>query len=66
MAVFFLPDIAKCQYIEKVTFDNKDSTDGFYLAVRPRSGNIKGTLVLLSNFYALDGIISEIPMDIFQ
>ncbi|MGH2566055.1 MAG: hypothetical protein ACRDE5_16170, partial [Ginsengibacter sp.] len=37
----------------------KDSTDGFYLAVRPRSGNIKGTLVLLSNFYALDGIISE-------
>lgn len=58
-AVFFLPDIANCQYIEKVTFDNKDSTDGFYLAVRPRSGNIKGTLVLLSNFYALDGIISE-------
>ncbi len=59
LLVIFLPDIANCQYIEKITFDNKDSTDGFYLAVRPRSGNIKGTLVLLSNFYALDGIISE-------
>ena len=57
--VIFLPFIANCQYIEKVTFDNKDSTGGYYLAVRPRSENIKGTLVLLSNFYGLDGIISE-------
>jgi hypothetical protein len=57
--VIFLPAVANCQYIEKITFDSKDSTDGFYLAARPRSGNIKGTLVLLSSFYALDGIISE-------
>jgi len=57
--VFSLPQIANCQYIEKIVFDDKDSTDGFYLAVHPRSGTIKGTLVLLSNFYDLDGIISE-------
>ena len=57
--VFIAPITADCQYIEKVTFDNKDSTGGYYLAVHPRSENIKGTLVLLSNFYGLDGIISE-------
>ena len=57
--VFIIPGTAYSQYIEKVTFDNKDSTGGYYLAVHPRSENIKGTLVLLSNFYGLDGIISE-------
>jgi hypothetical protein len=57
--VFIAHITADCQYIEKVTFDNKDSTGGYYLAVHPRSENIKGTLVLLSNFYGLDGIISE-------
>ena len=56
---FFLPVIANCQYIEKVTFDDKDSTGGYYLAIRPRSENIKGALVLLSSFYGLDGIVSE-------
>ena len=57
--VFLLPLAANCQYIEKIVFDNKDSTGGFYLAVRPRSGTIKGTVVLFSNFFDLDGIISE-------
>ncbi len=56
---FLLSLTANCQYTEKVVFDEKDSTNGFYLAVPPRSGNIKGTLVLLSDFYDLDGIISE-------
>ena len=57
--IFIIPGIARSQYIERVTFDSKDSTGGYYLAVRPRSGNIQGTLVLLSNFYDLDAIISE-------
>ena len=57
--IFILPLIANCQYIQKIVFDEKDSANGFYLAVPPRSGNIKGTLVLLSDFYDLDGIISE-------
>jgi hypothetical protein len=57
--VISVPVIANCQYIEKVTFDNKDSTGGYYLAIRPRSEIIKGTLVLLSSFYGLDGIVSE-------
>ena len=57
--VFIFPTIAYNQYIEKVTFDNKDTAGGYYLAVHPRAGNIKGTLVLLSSFYGLDGIISE-------
>src|ERR1044071_4111042 len=56
---FVLPGIANSQYVEKVAFDTKDTTGGYYLAVHPRSENIKGTLVLLSNFYGLDGIISE-------
>jgi hypothetical protein len=57
--VLIVPDIAYNQYIEKVTFDNKDTTGGYYLAVHPRAENIKGTLVLLSSFYGLDGVISE-------
>src|SRR6478672_7723489 len=59
VSAFVVPNIANSQYIEKVIFDNKDSTGGYYLAVHPRSENIKGTLILLSNFYGLDGIISE-------
>src|SRR4051812_2883303 len=57
--VILVPSIAYNQYIEKVTFDNNDTTGGYYLAVHPRAENIKGTLVLLSSFYGLDGIISE-------
>ena len=57
--IISVPVIVNCQYIEKVTFDNKDSTGGYYLAIRPRSEIIKGTLVLLSSFYGLDGIVSE-------
>jgi hypothetical protein len=57
--VILSPSIVYCQNIEKISFDTKDSTGGYYLAIHPRSENIKGTLVLLSSFYGLDGIVSE-------
>gem|GEM_PF-303416 len=50
---------AQAQYIERVSFDAKDSANGFYLAVPPRSKDIKGVLVVLSNFYQLDDLVPE-------
>ena len=57
--ILFPPVIANCQYIKKIVFDDKDSTAGYYLAIPPRSETIKGTLILLSSFFGLDGIVSE-------
>jgi hypothetical protein len=48
--VFFPPSFLYCQNIEKVIFDPKDSTDGYYLAIQPQSKNIKGVVVLLTSF----------------
>ncbi len=54
-----LPVISTCQYVEKVSFDSKDSTNGYYLVIQPRSKSIKGALVLFTSFYQLDDILAE-------
>lgn len=59
MAAFFTALSANAQYIEKVVFDTKDSTGNFYLAVPPLSHQIKGVVVVLSNFYQLDNLVPE-------
>jgi hypothetical protein len=44
---------------ERVFFDDTDSTNNYYLAVKPLSGNIRGVLVLFSSFNNLENILSE-------
>jgi len=53
------PLAAKCQLIEKISFDASDSTGGYYLAVRPASNNIKGVLVLLNSFRVPESMLPE-------
>ena len=57
--VFFLPAISFSQNAEKVSFDATDSTDGYYLAIRPQSKQIKGVLVLLSSFFPPEDLLPE-------
>lgn len=53
------PSLAIAQFPEKIAFDKKDSTNGYYLAVRPRSNNIKGTLVLITCFNTAENLLPE-------
>lgn len=50
---------ASSQSIEKIPFDPNDSANGYYLAVRPQSGNIKGTLLLLTSFGPPELVLPE-------
>lgn len=57
--VFLLPSFIYCQKIEKVIFDSKDSTDGYYLAIQPQSKNLKGIIVLLTSFKSPESLLPE-------
>ena len=57
--VFLLPSFIFCQNIEKIIFDSKDSTAGYYLAIQPQSKKIKGTLVLFTSFLPPEGLLPE-------
>lgn len=57
--VFFFPFFSNCQNIEKIAFDVKDSTDGYYLAIQPLSKNIKGVVVLLTSFIPPQSLLHE-------
>src|SRR3990170_7000358 len=59
VSVIFLHVEAYCQNIEKVSFDTKDSTTGYYLAIRPNSKDIKGVVVLLSSFMMPEDLLPE-------
>lgn len=50
---------AHSQHIEKVVFAPEDSSDGYYLAIRPLSNNIKGTLVLFNSFSTPERMLPE-------
>ena len=54
-----VPGHAFCQNSEKVSFDAKDSTAGYYLAIRPQSKEIKGVIVLLSSFMKPEMVLPE-------
>jgi hypothetical protein len=58
-ATIFLPSIVFCQNYERVSFDSKDSSDGYYLAVKPPSKGIKGVVVLLTSFLPPEGLLPE-------
>jgi hypothetical protein len=55
----FFSSSASSQNIEKVSFDTKDSTTGYYLAIRPKSKEIKGVVVLLSSFTTAEDLLPE-------
>ncbi len=59
ITAIFLPFLSYCQNIEKITFDVKDTTDGYYLAIQPLSKNIKGVVVLLTSFIPPEGLLPE-------
>jgi len=51
--------MAQAQNFEKIVFDQADSANGYYLAVRPLSGAIKGTVVVFTWFKAPESIPPE-------
>ena len=48
-----------CQLTEKIVFNNKDSANDYYLAIRPLSGNIKGVQFLLCGFLSPESVLAE-------
>ncbi len=54
-----LPALVVAQNSEIIRFDQADSTDGYYLAVRPQSNQVKGALVLLTSFTPPESILPE-------
>jgi hypothetical protein len=57
--LFFTSQSALCQFTEKIVYNAADSTNDYYLAVRPLSDNIEGVLVLLTSFNPPEFIIAE-------
>jgi hypothetical protein len=55
----FNPRPAFSQFSEKVVFNNKDSANDYYLAVRPLSGNIQGVQVLITSFNPPEFVLAE-------
>jgi hypothetical protein len=55
----FIPRPALSQFSEKVVFNNKDSANDYYLAVRPLSGNIHGVQVLITSFNPPEVVLVE-------
>ena len=47
------------QYMEKVSFDSADSTNGYYLAIRPTSQTIRGVLVFFCTFRSPESLLPE-------
>jgi len=51
--------IAFCQNSEKVVFNTKDTSSGYYLATRPQTENIKGVVILLTSFLSPEKLLPE-------
>lgn len=59
MSIFVFGKQKHCQNIEKVVFDKRDSTNDYYLATRPASNYIKGTLVVFCSFRTPESLLPE-------
>jgi hypothetical protein len=57
--LFVLPKTVFSQFTEKVIYNNNDSTNDYYLAVKPLSGNIKGVQVLIVSFMPPEFVLAE-------
>lgn len=58
-ACLLLPRAGAAQNSEKVIFDAKDTTDGYYLAVPPSSKAIKGVVVLFCSFTTPESLLPD-------
>ena len=56
---FSLPFDGFSQISEKIVFNSQDSTNDYYLAFPPVSGNIQGVMVLVSSFASPEYIFTE-------
>jgi hypothetical protein len=56
---FSFPFLSIAQNSERVSFDTSDNIGGYYLAIQPKSKQIKGTVVLLTSFLAPEDLLSE-------
>ena len=56
---FFFPFLSIAQNPERISFDLNDKTNGYYLAIQPKSKQIKGAVVLLTSFLAPEDLLSE-------
>ena len=52
----------RAQNVEKCYFNAADSSTGYYLAIRPKSGHIKGTLLLMNSFAPPETVLPETRM----
>ena len=59
VSVLFFSGVIYSQDIERVILDAKDPQNGYYLAVRPQSKQVKGVLVLLSSFLPPEALLPE-------
>src|SRR5580693_2516910 len=59
LIIFISPFSGYSQNTEKIVFNNKDSSDDYYLAIPPQSGNIQGVQVLLTSFMSPEFVLSE-------
>lgn len=59
LAVVLFSLRADCQNVQKVVFDASDSVTGYYLAIPPSSGSIKGVLVVFCPYRNPESILPE-------
>ena len=56
---FSFPSLSTAQNSDRISFDLSDSTSGYYLAIQPKSKQIKGVVVLLTSFTAPEDLLPE-------
>jgi hypothetical protein len=56
---FSFPFLSLAQNSERISFNLNDGSSDYYLAVQPKSKQIKGVVVLLTSFLAPEDLLSE-------
>jgi hypothetical protein len=56
---FSFPFLSIAQNSDRISFDLNDSTSGYYLAIQPKSKQIRGAVILLTSFLAPEDLLSE-------
>jgi hypothetical protein len=59
VVAFSLPQALVAQTIERISFDQPDSTTGYYLVIKPQSKKIKGVVLLLTSFVTPENLLTE-------
>jgi len=59
LMLIFCNSSGNAQNVEKIIFNDKDSANDYYLAIRPLSGNIRGVQVLFRSFIQPEQVLPE-------